>query len=909
MQSIVAIDCILCSNIPDARTYGFATTSLIGGSTVNNFHSDTLLLRILAASTLAVAAPNYAQNAPADAATGTSAAASNETPDLEEVVVTASAGNKSQLNSSVSVTSVDSELIKNFQPSSEAEVFRLIPGIQVAGTSGPGGNSNIAVRGLPVATGGSPFVQIQEDGLPTVLFGDIQFGNNDYWTHFDASVERVESVRGGSASTFASQAPGAVINYISQTGKQDGGYVSLSKGLGYDENRVDFRYGGAASDTVHYHVGGYVKNGRGPLDAGYNLSQSAQLKANITKDLADNKGYIRFLVKVADTQEPNYTGAPALANVSGNTVSDVQPYPGFDGRNQSNYSILNQDFLIVNRDGALERVKTNGISTKALSIGNQLHYEFSDAIKVDNNLRWTQMSGAFSAPFFNLGTSVNTNAIPAQFAGDNACNIGDDPAYKAYVAAGGAAYGTNGVVGSCVNGSVVAAIRYANGAHAGQLYTNRYIDNNTDVRTNMRDVGSFADDLGLSGKFDLSNGSLNARAGLFFMNQNIAMDWHTNKRYSEVSGHNPAMLDLYNAAGAKLTANGIAGFNNNWGNCCARDYDLAYTDNAPYLSLDFNTGKFDLDASVRHESVHASGWTHQGGTEYNTAVNTINADGTSVVVQIPTLTSNGASENLDYTVNYNTWSLGGLFKATNNLSVFARASRGGRFNGDRQTVSGKINADGSLNTAGQTAAVDFVNQYELGVKSRGNLGAGRYTAELTLLKGDFKQSTYELTATKCPGGAGGCIIDAQYRSTGAELYATYALRRFSLVGDATYSNARKAGSGSSTFTRADGIPDLTFTISSGYDFAELATAGLNVTGQTSAIDGAGRAYPASMTFGGFLRYRPIRDLELGVQGYNLFNKFDLRGNGGLSDSSVTPAVIGGAPALGRTFMGTIKLSF
>ena len=36
-------------------------------------------------------------------------------------------------------------------------------------------------------------VQIQEDGLPTVLFGDIQFGNNDYWTRFDASVERVES--------------------------------------------------------------------------------------------------------------------------------------------------------------------------------------------------------------------------------------------------------------------------------------------------------------------------------------------------------------------------------------------------------------------------------------------------------------------------------------------------------------------------------------------------------------------------------------------------------------------------------------------------------------------------------------------------------------------------------------------
>ena len=98
------------------------------------------------------------------------------------------AATRTQLNSSISVTSIAAETIEQFKPSSEAEIFRMIPGIQVAGTSGPGGNSNIAVRGLPVATGGSPFVQLQEDGLPTVLFGDIQFGNNDYWTHYDASV-------------------------------------------------------------------------------------------------------------------------------------------------------------------------------------------------------------------------------------------------------------------------------------------------------------------------------------------------------------------------------------------------------------------------------------------------------------------------------------------------------------------------------------------------------------------------------------------------------------------------------------------------------------------------------------------------------------------------------------------------
>jgi outer membrane cobalamin receptor len=162
------------------------------------------------------AMPAYAQDAAAD---------EEEVSSLDEIVVTASGRDQTKIETSISVTSIDAELIQNFQPSSEAEVFKLLPGIQVPGTSGPGGNSNIAVRGLPVATGGAPFVQLQEDGLPVVLFGDIQFGNNDYFTRFDPSVANIEAVRGGSATTFASQAPGAVINYISNYGTKEGGYI------------------------------------------------------------------------------------------------------------------------------------------------------------------------------------------------------------------------------------------------------------------------------------------------------------------------------------------------------------------------------------------------------------------------------------------------------------------------------------------------------------------------------------------------------------------------------------------------------------------------------------------------------------------------------------------------------------
>ena len=828
-----------------------------------------------------VASPAFAQDtAPAD---------EGEAGGLNEIVVTASGKDKTQLNTSISVTSVAAETIENFKPSSEAEIFRMIPGIQVAGTAGPAGNSNIAVRGLPVATGGSPFVQIQEDGLPTVLFGDIQFGNNDYWTHFDATVANVEGVRGGSASTYASQAPGAVINYISHTGKKEGGYVQLSKGINFDENKVDMRYGGSLSDSIYFHVGGYFKVGRGPLHSGYNVSDSYQLKANITKEFDDGKGYFRMLFKRADTKEPNYTGGVATATLSGNRVSNIQPLANYDGREQSNISIFNRDMRVIGYDGTNTIQPLDGITTEATAIQNQFHYEFGDNITVDNNARWTDMSGAFANAFLNVAKTSN-------------------------------------LIGSTVNGGTVAEVRYANGPKAGQLYTGTYYNNNANFRTNIRDVGSFANDLALSGKFDMAGGKLTARAGLFYMNQKIAMDWHVNQALGEISGDNPARLDLYTAAGAKLTVDGISGYNNNWGDCCARSYDLSYADTAPYAALDLDTDNFAVDASVRFDNVHASGTainntimadtngdgvydTTSSGPTYFTPVTTTNAvTGGTVVVNIPTIGLGGTQEVLSYSRSYTSWSVGALYKVSPNTSLFVRASRGGRFNSDRQTLSQKFKTDGSLAPIGVSPSVDFVNQYEAGVKTRGDLAGGRFTAELTLLKGNFKQSTFELSATKCPGSTGGgCIIDAKYKSYGAEFYGTYQNGGFSLIANATFSKATRAGAGSNNYSRSPNIPDLIYTVSANYDFGDMASFGVNATGQTNTLGDDGYVYPGSTTFGAVLRVRPVENLELGLQVYNLFNKYDLRGAGNVADAAA--GVIGSGVTIGRTLTGSIKYSF
>lgn len=137
---------------------------------------------------------------------------------LDEVVVTASPSGRTKMKSSDSVTSVGEEAITRSGATSAAEILRSVPGIR-SESSGGEGNANITVRGAPVSAGGSRYVQMQEDGLPVLLFGDIAFGTPDQFLRTDYTTDRVEVVRGGSASTLASNAPGAIINFVSKNGR------------------------------------------------------------------------------------------------------------------------------------------------------------------------------------------------------------------------------------------------------------------------------------------------------------------------------------------------------------------------------------------------------------------------------------------------------------------------------------------------------------------------------------------------------------------------------------------------------------------------------------------------------------------------------------------------------------------
>ncbi len=836
------------------------------------------------------AAPAFAQSAtPAAADT----AAADENGGLNEIVVTASGKDKTQLRSSISVTNLSADLIQNFTPHSEAEVLRLIPGIQTSGTAGPGGNANIGVRGIPVSTGGSEYVQLQEDGLPTVLFGDIQFGNNDYWIRYDNNVERVEAVRGGSASTFASQAPGAVINYISKTGTTEGGEVALSSGINYREVRLDFDYGGHLSDTLRYHIGGFIKDGSGPDHIGFNAERGYQIKANITKEFADDKGYLRLNFKRLDDREPTNTSQPSIGTLNGNTVTGYANLGNLDPRQYSSANIYNQNFQILGQNG-FERVSNEGIHPQATAFGGEFHYEFNDHFSVTDNARYTVQSGVFANHFTNEG--ITANAIGQTF--DAAFGVGGSTVFPRNAADTGNP--DNRVIGSLV---------YAAGPRRGQVYTGSYFSNSALAYTRMRDTGSVVNDLVVNGKFDATDAlKFDVKAGLFYMRQNISMDWRISNytQALEANGDN-APLDVFsgpNGTGTQLSANGLTGYNNQWGGCCGgRQYDLTYTDTAPYLNIGAKFGGLDLDGSVRFDSVKASGNTFAPAATGQTVAVT---DGLGTA-NIPTFqTSTAVNEVLNYTKNYTSWSFGALYAVNNDTSVFVRVSRGGRFNADRLTYSGNFNADGSLTQRGNAISINFLTQQEIGVKRRGRFDGGSYNVEATFFRSQLSENNYDFTllSRNPPQNPN---ISNNYKSSGVEVTFNANYHGFRINGFATYTNPKLLNLN----TVPKSTPKFAYLLSPSYD-AGIAAVGFSVNGQSAIYtDDANTTKLGSSAFvNAFLTVRPLKGLELGLNVNNLFNKIGYPGGANVQQRlNATTVILDSSAVYGRTVQGSVRYRF
>jgi len=835
---------------------------------------------ILAAAPIAAVAPAMGQQTSAAAASaassGTTAPAIETDDALQEVVVTAAAGNKTKLRSSLQVTDISTQLVQEMAPRSTAEMLRLIPGLSVTDQAGSGGNANFTVRGLPVTTGGAPFVQIQEDGLPQVLFGDMNFGNNDYWTRFDVS-NTVEATVGGSASTLAAGAPGAVINFISDTGVDAGGVFTLSEGLNFGENKATFAAGGPLSSTWRYHIDGFYVYGDGPRDQGFIGENGYQLKGNITHDLSDDKGYIRFYAKLLNDQEEYNAGGPVSVVGSGNTLSGISAYPGFDVRTGTTVGVYNQSITYVNNSsGQLGQVPNNGIHPVVDSLGSELYFTPAGDLSVDDKFRLSWIHGNFAAQFFGLGSTAS-------------------------------------VIGTTVNGETVGSVVYANGALAGQPYSG-LVNNDTQIYTNMSDMDNVVNDLSLADKWRTGFGKLSADAGFFYMSQDIDQNWHPNAALQALSGTNPANLNLISTTGQLLSNNGINGYNTAWGASVDRTYAMTVQDAAPYLDLTWDLGGLQLEGGVRQDDYHVSGWA-EGASAATTEIayltgGVFSATGGLGTPLVSYSTLDPATyEPLDYGISYRSWTLGALYEFGDNTSVYVRASRGGKPNTDRNILSGYTNPDGSLNVSGRNNSLDIVLQQEAGIKHRGLLFGGGYGVTVTYFHTSFGESSFDLTKPIAER-----YFDEQYSAQGVELEGSWAVGGFSLVAQATFQNPKVdtnlIGPSPSELTSQgsgflpSGMSKTMYAVTPAYTWRDL-TAGLVWQGQSQQnIGGAVPFYSPGQNFVDlFATYQITYAFSVGLHVNNLLNTLGVGGSGTVTTG---PGVASVSAEPGRTIIGDLS---
>lgn len=815
---------------------------------------------LIAFTLIGCALPGYAQSTVPEI--GERVDTSSDVLKMDEMVVTAvSRPDKSKLTSSVSVSSLALERLDILSPRSTAELFRSVPGIRIESTSGEG-NANMTVRGLPLSGGGSLYVQVQEDGLPVVEYGDIQFGTSDTFFRGDSTIANIESVRGGSAATFASNSPGGVINLISKTGSYAGGSASYTRGLDFNSSKTEFEYGTPVTTDLRFHVGGFYRTGEGARKTGLD-SSGGQLKFNVTKDFKG--GYVRIYAKFLDDAAPTYLPAPTKVSGNGSYTS----LPDYDVKKGSMYSSYLTTNAAIDGNGNPVYIPMAGIHSKVTSLGAEVQVTPGEDLTITDRFRVSSQSAQWSAPF------------------------------PAVVESGSAV-----LADTAINGGPGATLWYATGPRIGQSITD--LTKNFLVvhmfNTRVRDMGWSGNDAKINKFIRFADGSkLDLTGGYYKSRQKIAMDWVWTSYLQEARGENAALVDVVSATGAKLTDKGLLAYGPiEWGNF-ARGYNLAYDTDAPYANISYQQKKLSLDAGLRFDSVKAR------GVIAGANVTGKDVDGNGTIsrpeTMVPVLDWAHANS-IRYSLGYTSYTVGANYALSKDLAVFARHSFGGRAGADRTATTPFINAAGDKVDA--KGVYNDVKQTEVGVKYRTTKWVpGQLSFNSTVFLAKTREpGSFEATSLK--------VLSGSYRSYGVEFEGAYAYAGFELRGNATYTHAREQSKGYVPRRQAEWI----YTIEPSYTVSKFRF-GLSLVGTTEAhfqnpanganYTAADLVMPAYRYVNGMIAYRITKDLTISLNVNNLFDTTGFtEGEEGTAPSNM---IIRARTIPGRTISASLRYTF
>ena len=595
------------------------------------FGREEALRKLIAGAELEIASAN-AQVITLRERVGPLAANAAAADVVEEVIVTSRAGSdaRTRLATSYAVTSINEETLRMRAPMGVADALKSVPGFWVEASGGEA-SANIRARGIPQE--GFSAIALQEDGAPVQHDAGLGFLNADQSFRLDETIERIEVVRGGPSSIFASYAPGGTVNFITRKGGTTPEGIAKVQVSDYGLKRVDLWYGGPIGEW-RVGAGGFWREDDGIRDPGFTANKGYQFRVSAGRDF--ERGSIDFNIKHLNDNVILFAGVPIKFNASGEPGNT----PGFDALKDTLAGPETAQLTLRGPKGPFNWDLSRGTEVELTQITAALQYEVFEGWTLKNTLRYRTSESKRIGLFPNTPTAGSARI--AQFRSALlAATPGATDVQLRYTTSPNQVFNTTGA-GENGNGLVL----------DGSL---RYVSVPLDELIN---------DARLLHKFEFGGQTHDVALGFYTAHVEEAFNRYSANALLDVQG-NARRLDLVavNAAGqvlSSLTENGISRYGSEFANGDGKSNTMAV-----YLTDEWSlTPDLRIDAGVRWEKIDFEGRSERSAS-VNLGLSPTPADDT-------VLSGTRTYDRLDRGFDDMGWTLGVDWKIAPRMGVFAR---------------------------------------------------------------------------------------------------------------------------------------------------------------------------------------------------------------------------------------------
>ena len=586
--------------------------------------------------------------APPVAATDASAANTNT---LDEVVVTATAQSTRKLDASFQVTTASLEEIHNVDPSSSADLLKIVPSVWAESGGGQAG-PNIELAGYPGGSG-APYVTYAINGSPIYPSHNLSFLDDSSMFRLDDTVERAEMVLGGPGVLYSDGQMGLTANFILREGSDvehgDLGITYGSEGM----YRIDGFYGGPLSKDWFFSIGGFYRQSDGIRKSQFPADDGGQVTVTLSHTL--EQGKVMFYFRELNDKNLFIADIPLVATGTGKSVS-YSAFPGFNPMTGWFAGTGIQGLSVQECPGCapLTANLANGRGAGLHTFGGDFDFDVADGVHLSNKAQFTSGDMPTTGIFTGSEPPVTMSAFIAS-------SVAAANANKPAVAAGGLA--TTGTA------------TYVNG---GAVNPNQYVMTNGFWVVDKQ-LQSFTDDLRFT--FDVVSGNKLTVGGYLAVYRSDDT-WYLGNNELMTATPNSSLIDLTLNNGAIISYNGLTS---------ASTFTLIdhYTGRnvALFASDNWRIDQWVLDAGFRVEQQQVSG-TIENDTNMPLSTNPLSLWNSSVSVPNGTFTSYSCDETLalnnenectEFKKTKPSGAIGATYEITDHMSAYARGDYGVHF--------------------------------------------------------------------------------------------------------------------------------------------------------------------------------------------------------------------------------------